>query len=240
MKGITMTQRLRPGRYLALVGLGAVAIALGTSGCSSDKVSGSSGGVAGSAAARASAVSSAVVAASKTATAAGGAVAGGTDASTVCSKLPVADAQALIRTTLSPAVVDGRLGGCTFVLQGNNVNDNNLTVAFSEGADATKRYDEDLNGTFSAGGATISVGAGTTTPLAGVGDKAVWGSTVGYPEVSALKGSVYCNVSTADDATQLTIIGATNNPLPVGTLAQQQQYAVLEGKLCIDLFSLVH
>ena len=233
-----MTQRRRPGRYLALVSLGAAMVALGTSACSSDKVTGSSGGVASSAAAQASAISSAVSAASTAA--GGGDAAGSTNLSAICPKLPVADAQALITTPLSAAVVDGRLGGCTFVLKGNQVNDNNLTVAVSEGADATKRYNEDLNGTFSAGGATISVGAGTTTPLNGVGDKAVWGSTVGYPQVSALKGSVYCNVSTADDATQLTIIGGPNEPLPQGTAAQQAQYAALEGKLCTDLFSLVH
>ena len=38
----------------------------------------------------------------------------------------------------------------------------------------------------------------------------------------------------------LTIIGGPNNPLPQGSDAQLAQYAALEGKLCTDLFSLVH
>jgi hypothetical protein len=67
----------------------------------------------------------------------------------------------------------------------------------------------------------------------------MWGSDAGYPTVSALKGDVYCSVSTADDATQLTIIGGPGDPLPQGSKAQQAQYAQLEGKLCADLFAVV-
>jgi hypothetical protein len=158
----------------------------------------------------------------------------------LCGKLPVADAQALIVPKLSAAVGDGRLGGCTFVLPGNAVNDNNLTVGFETGSGAASRYQDDTTGTFSAGDQSVKAGDGVTTPLSGVGDKAVWGATVGYPTISSLKGSVYCTVSTADDATKLTIIGGANNPLPQGTQAQQLQYAQLEGKLCNDLFGLVH
>lgn len=172
--------------------------------------------------------------------AAGSTVPGVSNASAVCSKLPVADAQALIQPTLAAAVPDPRLGGCTFVLPGKALNDNNLTVAFETGSGAASRYQDDTNGTFSAGGQSVKVGDGVTTPLSGVGDKAAWGSTAGYPTISALKGSVYCTVSTADDATKLTIIGAANNPLPQGTQAQQAQYAQLEGKLCNDIFGLVH
>jgi hypothetical protein len=168
------------------------------------------------------------------------AIPGQPDLNAICPKLPVADAQALIRATLPAAVSDPRLGGCTFVLPGNALNDNNLTVGIAVGDDATSRYSDDVKGVFSAGGSTISVGPGVTTPLPGVGDKAVWGSNAGYPTVSALKGDVYCTVSTADDGTQLTIIGSANNPLPQGTSAQQAQYAQLEGKLCVDLFGLVH
>ena len=61
-----------------------------------------------------------------------------------------------------------------------------------------------------------------------------------YPTVSALKGSVYCTVSTADDATKLTIIGGPNTPIPQASQAQRLQYAQLEGKLCNDLFGIVH
>ena len=153
---------------------------------------------------------------------------------------PGLDAQPLIRPTPSAAVVDDRLGGCTFLLPGQQIADSNLTVAFEVGGDGPTRYMDDINGTFSAGGTTVNTGDKLTTPLPGVGDKAVWGATGGeYPTVSALKGNVYCSVSTTSDATKLAIIGDPNKPLPVGTQAQQLQYAQLEGKLCTDLFSQV-
>jgi hypothetical protein len=88
-------------------------------------------------------------------------------------------------------------------------------------------------------GCSSVVGSPLTKPLTGVGDKAAWGSDVGYPTISALKGDVYCTVSTADDATQLTIIGGPGDPLPQGSAAQQAQYAQLEGRLCTDLFAVV-
>jgi hypothetical protein len=169
-----------------------------------------------------------------------GSAAGQSDMAAICKKLPVSDAQPLIRPPLSAAVVDDRLGGCTFLLPGNQVADSNLTVGFEVGGDAANRYQGDVTGTFSAGGSTVNTGIKDTNPLPGVGDKAVWGSTAGYPMMSALKGDVYCNVSTTDDATKLTIIGTTNSPLPDSTQAQQLQYAQLEGKLCTDLFSKVH
>ena len=170
----------------------------------------------------------------------GGATIPGLPTDALCAKLPVADAQPLIVPTLKSAVVDNRLGGCTFLLPGNAIADSNLTVIFQTGADAAGRYKDDMTGTFSAGGQSVSTGGGVTTPLSGVGDKAVWGSNAGYPTISALKGSVYCSVSTADDATKLPIIGGAGSPLPQGTQAQQLQYAQLEGKLCSDLFGIVH
>jgi hypothetical protein len=158
----------------------------------------------------------------------------------LCAKLPVADAQALIVPKLSAAVADNRLGGCSFLLPGNQIADSNLTVGYETGSGAAGRYKNDTTGTFSAGGQSVSVGGAVTTPLSGVGDKAVWGASSNYPTVSALKGSVYCTVSTADDATKLTIIGGPNTPIPQATQAQQLQYAQLEGKLCNDLFGIVH
>jgi hypothetical protein len=154
----------------------------------------------------------------------------------------VADAQQLIRPALGPAVADLRLGGCTFVLPGNALNDNNLTVAFETGTDAASPYSDDVHGTLTVGTQTMKTGTGISTPLPGVGDKAVWGSAAGYPMISALKGDVYCSVTTADDAAKLAIIGGPGNPLPQGTKAQQAQqaqYAKLEGKLCTDLFAVV-
>jgi hypothetical protein len=158
----------------------------------------------------------------------------------LCAKLPVADAQALVVPKLSAAVADNRLGGCSFLLPGNQIADSNLTVEFQTGAQAESRYKDDTNGTFTAGGQSVNVGGAVTTPLSGIGDKAVWGATTGYPTVSALKGSVFCSISPADDATKLTIIGNTNSPIPQATQAQQLQYAQLEGKLCNDLFGIVH
>jgi hypothetical protein len=83
----------------------------------------------------------------------------------------VADAQPLVRPALGPAVADLRLGGCTFVLPGNAVNDNNLTVAFETGTDAASRYSDVVHGTFTVGSQTMKTGTGISTPLAGVGDE---------------------------------------------------------------------
>jgi hypothetical protein len=226
-----MTVRPRRGLFVGLIVWGAAAAVFGVAGCSSKTVDTSAADISGGS------HSTAPVATKAVAAGAGG---GKSDLTTICPKLPVSDAQALISTKLAPAVVDDRLGGCTFVLPGNQLADSNLTVVIEQGGDAAERYTEDVNGTFVVGDTTTSAGPGITTPLSGIGDKAVWGSPAGYPEMSALKGDVYCSVSTADDATQLTIIGSANNPLPQGTQAQQTQYAELEGKLCADLFGLVH
>jgi hypothetical protein len=209
---------------------------LGVAGCSSGN---SPAGAAPAAPGSSSAVSGTAAAAAADGPATASGASGLPDYSAICPKLPVADAQQLIRGQLSPAVADLRLGGCTFVLPGKQLADNNLTVAFETGADAASRYSGDVKGTMTIGGSTMSVGSPLTKPLTGVGDKAAWGSDAGYPTISALKGDVYCTVSTADDATQLTIIGGPSDPLPQGSTAQQAQYAQLEGKLCTDLFAVV-
>jgi hypothetical protein len=238
-----MSKRIGPAPSVALACVFIGGSVLGITGCNS-KATSSAGTSTHAGVSAAAATASGASAATPPANTAGGAAtgvaaAGQPDLDSICPKLPLADAQALIRTTLPAAVPDGRLGGCTFVLAGNALADNNLTVSFDVGGDAASRYSDDVKGQFSAGNATMSIGPGVTTPLSGVGDKAVWGAVVGYPTVSALKGDVYCSVSTADDATQLTIIGSANNPLPQGSPAQQLQYAQLEGKLCDDLFGLV-
>jgi hypothetical protein len=241
-KGLTMNQQPRL-RTLALTSACIAATLLGISGCSS-----SSSGTGTTATTPGQTASTTAKTNSSSSTGAGtGAQSGGTqsggagasDAAAICAKLPVADAQALIRATLGPAVNDPSFGGCTFLLPGNQLDDSNLTVAFQVGSQAASRYQQDVSGTFSVGGSTISTGTGVSTPLSGVGDKAVWGSDAGFPKVSALKGDVYCTVSTTSDATQLTIIGGPGDPLPQGTTAQQAQYAQLEGKLCTDLFGIV-
>lgn len=205
-------------------------VAVGAAGCSSGNAP---------AAAAAPGASSTASAAGGGQSAGGSPVAGLPDYSAICPKLPVADAQQLVRGTLPPAVADLRLGGCTFVLPGQKLADNNLTVAFQTGADASSLYSDGVKGIVSIGGSTMTVGMALTNPLTGVGAKAMWGSDAGYPTVSALKGDVYCSVSTGDDATKLTIIGGPGNPLPHGSQAQQAQYAQLEGKLCTDLFAVV-
>jgi hypothetical protein len=211
---------------------------MGISGCNSS--SAGAGTNAGTSAQPSTTTVAAAAATASDGSATGATIAGQPDLNAICPKLPVADAQALVTSTLSAAVPDERLGGCTFVLPGNALNDNNLTVGFEVGGDAASRYSDDVKGVFSAGGTTVSAAPPVTTPLSGVGDKAVWGADAGYPTVSALKGDTYCTVTPADDATQLTIIGGAGNPLPQGTQAQQAQYAQLEGKLCTDLFAQVH
>jgi hypothetical protein len=238
-----MMKQSRPTRVTALVCGCVGAAVLGISGCNSNSSSAGSSTTAGTSARPSTATAAAAAAAGTAApagTSGGQAIAGAPDLNTICPKLPVADAQALVTSTLSAAMPDERLGGCTFVLPGNALNDSNLTVGFEVGGDAASRYSDDVKGVFSAGGTTVSAAPPVTTPLSGVGDKAVWGSDAGYPTISALKGEVYCTVSPADDATQLTIIGGANEPLPQGTQAQQAQYAQLEGKLCTDLFAQVH
>jgi hypothetical protein len=243
-----MLKRSGSARLLALTCGCLGGTILGISGCSSSHpaaANANAGTTTQAAAASTPApAGSAQAAAGSSPTAAGSApaaqVAGQPDLDAICPKLPVADAQPLIRSTLTAAVPDLRLGGCTFVLAGKTVGDNNLTVTFVVGGDAAGRYSDDVKGVITIGTTTMSAGPAITTPLSGVGDKAVWGTTAGYPTVSALSGDAYCSVSTADDATQLTIIGNSTNPLPVGNQAQDLQYAQLEGKLCVDLFGLVN
>ena len=220
----------------SLVCLCLTSAVLGAAGCGSGNTP---AGAAPTAPGSSSAVSGTAAAAAADSQAAASGAAGIPVYNAICPKLPVADAQSLIRAQLSPAVADLRLGGCTFVLPGKQLADNNLTVAFETGTDAASRYSGDVKGTITIGGSTMSTGSPLTNPLTGVGDKAAWGSDAGYPTVSALKGGVYCTVSTADDAIQLTIIGGPGSPLPQGSTAQQAQYAQLEGKLCTDLFAVV-
>jgi hypothetical protein len=246
-----MTTAARSTRLVAVACAGIGLTMLGITGCNSSSSKSASSTAASVQSAAAAGATSAAAGATSTvaepapsssgstsAAAAAGTVPGQPDLTTICPKLPIADAQALITSKLPAAVPDGRLGGCTFVLPGNQLNDNNLTVIVDQGQDAAGRYTDDTKGVTTIGTATMSTGDALTTPLSGVGDKAVWGAAAGYPTVSALKGDVYCNISTADDATKLTIIGSPNNPLPQGTPAQQAQYAQLEGKLCSDLFAL--
>jgi hypothetical protein len=226
--------RRLPAPVTGLLCLCLTSAALGAAGCSSGNAP---AGAAAAAPGASSAASASVVGGGQSA--AGSPVAGLPDYSAICPKLPVADAQQLVRATLPAAVADLRLGGCTFVLPGKQLSDNNLTVEFQTGADASSLYSDGVKGEISIGGSTMAVGMALTNPLTGVGAKAMWGSDAGYPTVSALKGDVYCSVSTADDATQLTIIGGPGDPLPQGSTAQQAQYAQLEGKLCTDLFAVV-
>lgn len=170
----------------------------------------------------------------------GGGIPGQPDLKSICAKLPVADAQALVHPKLPAAVPTDELGGCTFILPGNASNDANVEVDLATGSFAAGRYKDSANGTFTISGKTVGGGGPKPNVLSGVGDKAVWNSVYGHVSVSALKGAVFCGVNIPDDGTKLTIIGKAGNPLPVGTPAQQKQYADLEAKLCTDLFAIVH
>lgn len=214
-RGATIIERNRRAVALLTLALTGV-VALGLSGCSAGSSSGQT---------KSAAQSSISTGGSTTAVA--NKTDGGTtepagsqsSADQVCAKLPVSDAQKLIVPTLSAAVPDQRLGGCTFVLPGNTLADNNLNVAFRVGSDAAGSYTDAVNGTFTIDGTSEPGATALKNSLTGVGDKAVWGSDAGYPRMAAVQGDVYCSVSTADDATKLAIIGSSNNPLPEATPA---------------------
>ncbi len=105
----------------------------------------------------------------------GGSVGGGIDAP-YCAAIKVADAQALAKPTLSAAQTGGP-ESCTFVLAGESLNGDNITVTVLEGDSDMQDYNDSVGGP----------GSGTPNPLPGVGDVAVWEQPTGEaaPEVIA-------------------------------------------------------
>jgi len=155
--------------------------------------------------------------------------AGGVDA-TYCAAMKVADAQALVKPTISAAQTGGPLP-CAFVLPGEPINGDNLTVTvFPNDADKSF-YNDSVTGPAS----------GPPNPLPGVGDVAVWEQPVtgaSAPEVVAHKGSITCVVQPPADTGPLTIEQTGTGPIYQISAAAAASYAVKEAVLCTDMFSI--
>ena len=153
---------------------------------------------------------------------------GGSDAA-YCAAMKVADAQALVKVTIAAAQTGGP-ESCAFVLPGEDINGDNLTVTVFPGDGNHQYYNDSLGGPVS----------GATTPIPGVGDVAVWEQpAVGAsaPEVGAYKGSLTCIVQPPADTSQLTIDQTGTGPIYNITAAAAAAYAAKEAVLCTDMFS---
>jgi hypothetical protein len=154
--------------------------------------------------------------------------AGGVDAR-YCAAIKVADAQALVKVTIAAAQTGGP-ESCAFVLPGEAINGDNLTVTVFPGDASHQYYNDSLGGPVS----------GATTSIPGVGDVAVWEQpAVGAsaPEVGAYKGSLTCIVQPPADTSQLTIDQTGTGPIYNITAAAAAAYAAKEAVLCTDMFS---
>jgi hypothetical protein len=81
---------------------------------------------------------------------------------------------------------------------------------------------------------------GTTTPLPGVGDQAVWFQPVPdhtMPWVVARKGSVTCEVLPPDDPTTTTIAYSGTAPIFTIAAADAAAWAQKQAAICQDVFS---
>ena len=153
---------------------------------------------------------------------------GGSDAA-YCAAMKVADAQVLVKPTIAAAQTGGPLP-CAFVLPGQDITGDNLTVTVFPN-DADKNYYNDA-----VTGATSS----TPNPLTGVGEVAVWeqpmaGATA--PEVVAHKGSMTCVVQPPADTSPLTIEQTGSGPIYQISVTAAAAYAAKEAVLCTDVFT---
>jgi hypothetical protein len=154
--------------------------------------------------------------------------AGGADAP-YCAAMKVADAQALVKVTIAAAQTGGP-ESCAFVLPGQGIDGDNLTVTVFPGDSNNQYYNDAVSGPASS----------TPNPLPGVGDVAVWEQVVAgasAPEVAAHKGSLTCVVQAPADTSQLTIDQTGSGPIYQISSAAAAAYAAKEAVLCTDLFS---
>ncbi len=145
-----------------------------------------------------------------------------------CAALKVADAQALIKPTISAAQTGGP-ESCAFVLPGEPINGDNMTVTVFPGDTDKSFYNDQATG----------MASGPQNPLPGVGDVAVWEQPVAgaTPFVVAHKGSLTCVVLPPADATPLTIEKTGSGPIFQVSDAAAAAYAAKEAVLCTDMFS---
>ena len=155
--------------------------------------------------------------------------AGGTDAQ-YCAAMKVADAQALIKPTIAAAQTGGPLS-CAFVLPGEGINGDNMTVNVLPGDGDHGYYNDSVTGPASR----------TADPIPGVGDVAVWeqpAAGASAPFVAAYKGSLTCIIQPPADTSQLTIDQTGNGPVFQISDVAAAAYAAKEAVLCTDLFAL--
>ncbi len=156
-----------------------------------------------------------------------GAAGGGVDGP-YCAAIRVSDAQALAKPTLAAAQTGGS-ESCTFVLPGQALNGDNITVTVFPG-DANKHfYNDQVSGPV----------ASTPNPLPGVGDVAVWEQITSSapPEVIAHQGSLTCVVQPPGDTSQLTIEQTGSGPIYQISAGAAAAYAAKLGVLCTDVFT---
>ncbi len=146
-----------------------------------------------------------------------------------CAAMKVSDAQALVKPTIAAAQTGGP-ESCAFVLPGQDITGDNLTMTVFPN-DADKNYYNDA-----VTGATSS----TPNPLTGVGDVAVWEQPVAgatAPEVVAHKGSITCVVQPPADTSPLTIEQTGSGPIYQISATAAAAYAAKEAVLCTDVFT---
>ncbi|MGH2512694.1 MAG: hypothetical protein ACRDGQ_08410, partial [Candidatus Limnocylindrales bacterium] len=128
-----------------------------------------------------------------------------------------------VKVTIAAAQTGGP-ESCAFVLPGEDINGDNLTVTVFPGDTDKTYYNDSVTGPAS----------GPSNPLPGVGDVAIWEQPApgAAPEVVAHQGSLTCVVQPPADASQLTIPHSGNV-----SASAAAAYAALEGVLCTDLFT---
>jgi hypothetical protein len=196
----------------------AILAAFVLSGCSGSSSTGSSNGGTGAAGGGGGAAADSLPAAAKSAlaqiTGAGGGV---LDVAKLCAAVSAADVQALFKNP-APALISNP-GECDW-------GRGNMTVDIYRN-DTTKEY--------YTGGAVSSSG----TPLAGVGDKALWSQPVQgqtMPFITSRKGTTDCTVSPGLNVDQSSIEYTGQDPFFKITDAAASKYASAEGQICNDIF----
>jgi hypothetical protein len=156
-------------------------------------------------------------------------IAGGGSDAHYCAEMKLADAQALVKVPIAAAQTGGPLG-CAFVLPGQDINGDNLTVSVYPGDSDKTYYNDSVSGPVSS----------SPNPIPGVGDVTVWEQPAGSasaPEVIAHGGSLTCVVQPPADTSQLTVDQTGNGPLYQISETAAAAYAAKEAVLCADMFA---
>jgi hypothetical protein len=204
--------------------LGLLVVVLSAAACSGAAVTAAPGGGSGATGGSPAPAATAAGASSDPVIAGGG----GSDAQ-YCADMKQADAQALVKVPIAAAQTGGP-EGCAFVLPGQDINGDNLTVSVFPGDSDKSFYTSSVT----------ELGDGTSTPLPGVGDVAVWeqpAAGASAPEVIAHGGTLTCVVQPPADTTDLTIDQTGTGPIYQISDTAAAAWAVKEAVLCTDIFS---